>query len=94
MSITGDIIHKNQEPTWTAAAPADITQSADRVACSTCHSIIGCYWPVDVHGKSRVMLKIGCVILESAHGKCACGAEWHWCYTDRMLADLISRRTA
>jgi hypothetical protein len=62
------------------------------VVCSTCQAPIGFYQQGLMDGKTRTYLRLGNVILESAHGTCACcGAEWHWSFSDQLLKDLIDR---
>ena len=60
------------------------------VRCQSCDGIIGSY----ILGENkRTYILIGGVMLYSAHGICqGCGAEWHWCWTDKTLEKLTKRR--
>ena len=57
-------------------------------ACANCGAIIGEY----IETNNRIWLKIGIVTLEYAHGKCDCGAAWHWATSDKTIERLIERR--
>ncbi len=59
-----------------------------QVSCSQCKATIGEY----TEQAGKVWLRIGAVSLEYAHGRCGCGAEWHWHASDRLLERIIEYR--
>lgn len=73
--------------TQTVARGTATVATLDIVQCSTCGRIIGQYQQV---GK-QVCLNIGGLIVNSAHGTCLCGAEFHWRSSDKLLENLIRR---
>ena len=68
---------------------APIEQAPEYVTC-TCGQAIGAYQQVGGH----VLLRLGGVLLSSAHGVCTCGKDFHWASSDRTLERLIERRMA
>jgi len=57
------------------------------VTCQFCGAQIGEY----LQEGGRVLLRLGQVILDNAHGQCLCGTEWHWCASDQLLDRLVER---
>ena len=73
------------QPTYKTAADTD-----NAVRCQKCGVVIGQYIMM---GDGRTCVHLGSVVVYSAHGVCQnCGAEWHWCWTDKTLEKLTKRR--
>ena len=58
------------------------------VTCSSCGATIGEY----VTEGRQVWLKIGTVKIRHANGICACGQDWHWTSSDRLLERIVEHR--
>lgn len=57
------------------------------VVCRGCGSPIGHEVIVGV----RVLMRVGPVTQDAAHGWCACGAEYWWTSNELRLRDLLRR---
>jgi len=66
---------------YTAAPPVPA------VSCQKCGAQLG--YIVNVN--DRAWLRVGCLALYAAHGKCQCGQEWHWTSTDALLQKILER---
>jgi len=59
--------------------------------CGECKTALAYY----VRGQDgRVWVLVGNLVLSSAHGRCVCGAEWHWVASEKRLEDLLERLRA
>ena len=57
------------------------------VYCQHCGALIGWYVQVE----KQVWLQIGMIKTRVLHGQCTCGAQFHYCASDKMLEALIER---
>jgi hypothetical protein len=51
------------------------------IACPSCSAQLG--EVVEISG--RAWLRVGSLELYAAHGRCACGIEWHWTSSEQLL---------
>jgi hypothetical protein len=69
--------------------PVYFTQPAElpAVRCGSCGVTLAQIEEID----GRAWLSIGAVQLYAAHGRCACGAEWHWTSSEALLQKILER---
>lgn len=65
-----------------------MSDATKHVYCSQCARPVG----VIIQIQDREWLQVGDLIVRTVHGICAaCGSEFHWSVSDRMLAELIRK---
>ena len=67
-----------------------IAMPALAASCPKCTAKLGDI--VEING--RAWLRVGGLELYAAHGRCACGAEWHWTSSEVLLQKILERSKA
>jgi hypothetical protein len=58
------------------------------VSCPECDIEIGTI----IEQRGRAWLRVGCLELYAAHGRCgSCGTEWHWTASEMLLKRIVEQ---